>query len=225
MPTYEHLHPSRREVCGTSSSSPSTHLPTPRLWLNARSTDIHNYQEPSFYLDTFGLWDNYAELNNYTEGQTVDLMEYSVIQLDTSSGFINFTFPEPISYHPPFPEMLSAIGEGVYQLSMERNPNLIKLAAYAPGFQNRNDFVWTPNMISFTAEYNQTVLSTSYYQQKMFNAYRGTQSIPVYGELNPLYWAASIDNSTGVVYLKVINTGNNTIPLVRLSCGFGHWRC
>jgi alpha-N-arabinofuranosidase len=99
--------------------------------------------------------------------------------------------------------VIHALGEGVYQLAAERNPNLVTLTAYAPSLQNRNKYVWTPNMISFEAQYNQTVLTTSYWQQWLFSHYRGSHTVPVQGEINPLYWVGNIDNSTGVMYLKV----------------------
>ena len=128
-------------------------------------------------------------------------MEYSVFQLDNSNGYVDFTNPPEL--HPHYPRMTYAIGEAVYMLSAERNPNLVTLSAYAPGFENRNSFAWTPNMISFTAASNETVLSTSYWQQRLFSTFRGTQSVPIYGEINPLFYVATINNSTGSLYIKV----------------------
>ena len=88
-------------------------------------------------------------------------------------------------------------------------------------------------MITFTANPNETILSTSYYLQKTFNQYRGTETLPIEntkGGLNPLWWASSIDSNT--IYLKVsvpvrhcgfvdcranitkvINSGNTSVPL------------
>lgn len=61
-------------------------------------------------------------------------------------------------------------------------------------------------MIHYTANHDQTVLSASYWQQYLFGRYRGSHSLPVMnknGDFNPLFWAASIDNSTNTVYFKV----------------------
>jgi len=128
-------------------------------------------------------------------------MEYSVFQLDSSTGFVNFT--DPPELHPHYPRMTYALGESLYLLGAERNPNTVKLSAYAPGFENRNSYVWTPNMISFTAAANETVLSTSYWQQWLFSRFRGTHTIPIEGSINPLFFVATVDNSTGSVYIKV----------------------
>lgn len=67
-------------------------------------------------------------------------------------------------------------------------------------------FQWDPDMIHFTANQDETVLSASYWQQYLFGRYRGSHSLPVTnknGDFNPLFWAASIENSTNTVYFKV----------------------
>ena len=61
-------------------------------------------------------------------------------------------------------------------------------------------------MVTFTANPNETILSASYYSQRMLNMYRGTENLPVSntkGDFDPLYWVASIDTPSNAVYLKV----------------------
>lgn len=90
------------------------------------------------------------------------------------------------------------------------------MAGYAPSFGNLNSIDWNPNLISFTANYNETVLSTSYLLQRLFAHYHGTETLPVTnseGDFNPLYWSAAIDTNSNEVYFKVINGGNSSIPL------------
>lgn len=164
--------------------------------------DFHTYNTPSYFLENFGQWDNWEAHYNLTDVQLL-LGEYSVFQLDNIPQYVNYSYVNPSPLHPQYPEMIHALGEGVYQLSAERNPDTVKLSAYAPSLQNRNYYVWTPNMISFEAQANKTVLSTSYWQQWLFAHFRGTQTVPVEGPLNPLYWVGSVDNSTGALYLKV----------------------
>jgi alpha-N-arabinofuranosidase len=88
-----------------------------------------------------------------------------------------------------------AIAESVYLIGTDRNPNVPKITAYAPSFQNLNWLNWDPNLIAFTANYDQTVLSVSYYSQQMFAHHRGTETLPaatVGGSFNPLWWVATI---------------------------------
>ncbi|KAL0259617.1 hypothetical protein SLS55_005354 [Diplodia seriata] len=175
--------------------------------------DTHHYEEPSYFLGNFDFYDNWqTETDNEDVG--VLLGEFSVYQLDTPDGVVNFSNPADV--HVFYPRMISAIAEGVYALGGERNPKTVKLSSYAPSLQNRNWYNWTPNMISFEADPTKTVLSTSYWQQLLFAHYRGTETLPVtntQGDFNPLYWQSSIEEETGSVYLKVINAGNQTMPL------------
>jgi len=182
-------------------------LPPGSMW------DTHHYDEPHFFLDSFDTWDNWQESTNNIDN-TILIGEYSVFQIDTPDGVLNFS--DPTDVHVFYPELLSAISESVYLLGAERNPNTVKMTSYAPSLANLNWYNWTPNLITFTANPNETILSTSYYSQSLLNKYRGTETLPVEstkGGLNPLWWVATIDEAKDAVYLKVINSGNTTVPL------------
>lgn len=174
-------------------------LPPGTIW------DAHHYEEPSFYLNQFNYFDNWqSETGN--EDVNILVGEYSVFQIDTESGEVDFTGPPDI--HVAYPSLLSALAEGVYLLAAERNPNVVSLSCYAPSFQNFNWYNWTPNLVGFTANYDETVFSVSYYLQQLFATYRGKQTLPVKaskGHLNPLYWVATIDDTDdlGTAYFKV----------------------
>ena len=108
--------------------------------------------------------------------------------------------------HVFYPELLSAVAESVYLLAMERNPQTVTMSSYAPSLQNFNYDNWTPNLMAFSANPNDTVLSVSWYSQSLLARYRGTQTLPVSntaGDFNPLYWVATIDEPSKVIYLKV----------------------
>lgn len=169
-------------------------IPAGNMW------DWHTYQEPSWFLNNFDLWDNWQEATN-NSGVGVLLGEYSVIQIDTPSGVIDYSFPE--DSHVFYPRLVSAIAEGVYLLSGERNPNTVKMSSFAPSIQNLNFTNWTPDMIQFTALQSQTVKSASLWLQELFSRYHGTETLPTTGAINPLYWVASIDEDVNAIYLKV----------------------
>ncbi|RDW71039.1 hypothetical protein BP6252_07602 [Coleophoma cylindrospora] len=180
-------------------------IPAGAMW------DTHHYEEPNFFIERFDYWDNWQETTNNTD-VTVFIGEYSVLQVNTASGIVDFT--DPPDKHIFYPRLISALAEGVYLLGAERNPNVVKLSSYAPSLQNWNWYNWTPNLIAFDADPLHTVLSVSFYLQKLFNAYHGTESVEVTnaeGDFNPLYWGAAADE--GSVYLKVINIGNSSVPL------------
>jgi len=97
--------------------------------------DYHVYQEPSWFLDNFDMWDNWQEATNNSD-VTVLLGEYSCIQIDTPDQQVNYSFPA--NEHIYYPRLMSAIAESVYALSAERNPNVVKMSSYAPSLENRN---------------------------------------------------------------------------------------
>ena len=85
--------------------------------------DTHHYEEPQFFLSQFDYWDNFQEDTNNTN-VTIFIGEYSVFQRDTADDVVDFSFPPDI--HVFYPELISAIGEGVYLLAAERNPNIVR---------------------------------------------------------------------------------------------------
>jgi len=174
--------------------------------------DTHHYEEPEFFIRSFDFWDNWQESTGNLN-VTIEVGEYSVIQVETPSQQVNYSFPPDI--HIFYPRLVGALAEGVYLLGAERNPNTVKMTCYAPSLQNLNWYNWTPNLVAFDADPRDTILSVSYWLQRTFNAFRGTQTLTVEnteGDFGPLYWAASIEGE-GPVYLKVINIANVSVPL------------
>ncbi len=69
--------------------------------------------------------------------------------------------------------MRAALAEAAYMTGLERNGDIVKLAAYAPLFGNTVATHWAPDLIWFN---NHTVTcSTSYYVQQIFSKNAGTQ--------------------------------------------------
>ncbi|KIW13501.1 hypothetical protein PV08_08689 [Exophiala spinifera] len=182
-------------------------IPAGGMW------DTHHYEEPSYFIEHFDFFDNWQESTGNTD-VTVFIGEYSVFQVDTPDGAVNYSMP--LGKHIFYPTLMAAIGEGVYLLGAERNPNVVKMTSYAPSLVNLNWQNWTPDLVAFTANHDETVLSASYYSQQLLASYRGTQTLPVttnQGDYNPLWWVATATEGDERVYFKVINSGNSSVPL------------
>jgi alpha-N-arabinofuranosidase len=166
--------------------------------------DTHHYEQPHYFEDNFDFYDNWqAATGNHGVG--VLLGEFSVFEQNSPSGSVNWSNTRGPN-HMFNPQLVSALAEGVYALGAERNPNTVRLSSYAPSLQNLNWYNWTPNMIGFTADHDQTVLSASYWQQWLFARHRGTHTLPVRnsaGDFGPLWWASSINEEAKAVYVKV----------------------
>ncbi|KAL8718435.1 MAG: hypothetical protein Q9225_004434 [Loekoesia sp. 1 TL-2023] len=182
--------------------------------------DLHDYHEPSFFLSNrFNFFDNWQQDTNNTD-VTILVGEYSCLQVDEPTGIVNLTlsFADPAvdGLRFPGPSILSALAEAVYLIALERNPNLVKFSTFAPSLGNMNAFQWKPNLITFDADPEHTVRSVSYHLQKLFNSYRGTHTLQVsntQGDFNPMFWVATIDEVRNAVYLKMVNTLNQSVPL------------
>lgn len=87
---------------------------------------------------------------------------------------------------------------------MERNADRVWGWSYAPLLQNLNSYQWTPDLISFTADQTQTVLSTSYLVHKLFGGSPFTATLPATtaDDFGPAYWVAGEDNATSTYYVK-----------------------
>ncbi len=68
--------------------------------------------------------------------------------------------------------MLAALSEAAFITGMERNSDLVKMASYAPLFENRNDRTWPVNLIWI--DNTKVVGRTSYYVQKMVSENKPT---------------------------------------------------
>ncbi len=106
--------------------------------------DEHYYNEPEWFLKNANRYDSYDR-----EGTEVFLGEYAA-----KSNSLK-----------------AAVAEAAYMTALERNSDIVKMAAYAPLFGNTLSSQWKPDMIWFN---NSDVYgSVNYYVQKMFASNKG----------------------------------------------------
>ncbi|MFF4616207.1 alpha-L-arabinofuranosidase C-terminal domain-containing protein [Nonomuraea jabiensis] len=71
----------------------------------------------------------------------------------------------------------SALAEAAYMIGLERSPDVVRLASYAPLLARVGHTQWTPDLIYFTA--TEVLPSASYHVQRMFSGERGSRLHPV----------------------------------------------
>ncbi|SFS05277.1 alpha-L-arabinofuranosidase C-terminal domain-containing protein [Anaeromicropila populeti] len=115
----------------------------------ANLVDEHYYNEPEWFLQHVFRYDTYER-----ENTDVFLGEYAA-----KSNTLK-----------------AAVAEAAYMTGLERNSDVVKLAAYAPLFGNTLSSQWKPDMIWF----NQSSVfgSANYYVQKMFMNNVGDYIVP-----------------------------------------------
>lgn len=119
----------------------------------AGATDHHYYNEPSWFLQNTDYYDE----KNYS--RTVENMT------DTHyGGGIKVFVGE---YAARSNRLEAALAEAAYMTGLERNGDIVVMAAYAPLFGNLTATHWSPNLIWFNN--NLSTGSINYYMQKLFS--------------------------------------------------------
>jgi alpha-L-arabinofuranosidase len=159
--------------------------------------DPHWYVAPDFFFDNTKIFDNQPRGDH-----KVYVGEYACNQ-QVGGG-----------------NMLAALSEAAFIIGMERNSDLVKMASYAPLFENRNDRTWPVNLIWI--DNMKVVGRSSYYVQKMMAENKPSYNIKT--ELtqwqgNPGEITHNAENSLrqfaiggyneikGEIIIKVVNAG------------------
>lgn len=127
----------------------------------AGATDHHYYNSPEWFLENADYYDE----DNYKRS--------SAEMTDTLyGGAIKVFLGEYASWSNT---LKSALAEGAYMTGLERNGDIVEMAAYAPLFGNLTAYHWAPNLIWFNN--HQSTGSINYYMQKLFSTNAGTSLI------------------------------------------------
>ena len=121
-------------------------------------TDHHYYNDPSWFLENADYYDE----DNYKRA-TADMLTTGY------GGSINVFLGE---YAARSNRLEAALAEAAYMTGLERNGDIVKMAAYAPLFGNLTATHWSPNLIWFNNHLSTG--SISYYMQKLFSTNAGT---------------------------------------------------
>lgn len=125
----------------------------------AGATDQHYYNQPEWFLRNADYYDE----DNYVRDP--------LFMTDTIyGGGINVFLGE---YAAKSNTLKAALAEAAYMTGLERNGDIVKMAAYAPLFGNLTATHWSPDLIWFNNHL--CTGSISYYMQKIFSINQGTQ--------------------------------------------------
>lgn len=106
---------------------------------------------------------------------------------------------------------ISTLAEAAYSTGLERNSDMVVMAAYAPLFCKKGFSKWGSNLIWF--DNRGLWRTTNYYYMSLFASNIGNKAIgisPVYkttdqSEDTKVYTSPTLDTKTGTIYLKVVN--------------------
>jgi len=123
--------------------------------------DEHYYSTPEFFMQQAHRYDTYDRT-----GPKIFVGEYAVTR-NTGKG-----------------NLRGAIGEAAFMTGMERNSDVVAMAAYAPLFCNANHKRWPVNLINFDS--TRWFGIPSYYVQKLFSEHRGDVTLPTTVEVGTI---------------------------------------
>ncbi len=124
----------------------------------AGATDQHYYNEPQWFLENTDYYDEENYKRN-TEEMTDTIY----------GGAIKVFLGE---YAAKSNTLRSALAEAAYMTGLERNGDIVRMAAYAPLFGNLTATHWSPDLIWFNN--HQVTGSINYYVQKIFSLNQGS---------------------------------------------------
>ena len=124
----------------------------------------------------------------------------------------------------PTPNFGAALGDAAWMTGMERNSDVVVMAAYAPLLVNVNPggLQWETDLIGYDAM--KSYGSPSYYAQVMFNQYLGTEILKgdLSGASARCFYSATVNPDTGTLYLKLVNASSSPQPLTLALQGAEH---
>ena len=124
----------------------------------AGATDQHYYNDPVWFLKNVDYYDE----KNYSR-------DTSKMTATNYGGAIGVFLGE---YAARSNRLEAALAEAAYMTGLERNGDIVKMAAYAPLFGNLTATHWSPDLIWFNNHL--TTGSINYYVQKIFSTNAGT---------------------------------------------------
>lgn len=124
----------------------------------AGATDQHYYNDPEWFLKNADYYDE----DNYSRdvGGMTDTIYGGGLQV-----FLG-------EYAARSNTLRAALAEAAYMTGLERNGDIVRMAAYAPLFGNLTATHWSPDLIWFNN--HQVTGSISYYVQKLFANHTGS---------------------------------------------------
>ena len=114
--------------------------------------DEHYYMAPDWFLQNINRYDNYDR-----KGPKVFAGEYAAHNSKRKNN------------------LEVALAEAAYMTGLEKNSDVVVMAAYAPLLAKYNEFQWAPNLIWFNNE--QVVKTPSYHVQALFGHNKGDKVV------------------------------------------------
>ncbi|KAJ5555861.1 Glycoside hydrolase superfamily [Penicillium sp. DV-2018c] len=149
--------------------------------------DWHLYDEPDNMVKQWDMFDNMSP------DHPILLGEIAAIQ-PNNGGNINWDD----THFSMYPWWIGTVSEAVYLLGAERNADKIIGTTYAPFMMNVDSYQWSPTMLSFNSNPDDTARSTTWHLYRLFSHNHMTNTLPAKSSdgFGPLYYATGVNKET-----------------------------
>ncbi|KAJ5125069.1 uncharacterized protein N7515_008894 [Penicillium bovifimosum] len=149
--------------------------------------DYHLYDVPDNMVKQFNMFDNFRP------DQPILLGEIAATEPNNGVG-INWDDKNFSLY----PWWIGTVSEAVFLLGAERNADKIIGTTYAPFLMNLDSYQWSPTLLSFNSNPEETARSTSWHLYSLFNHNHMTNTLPATSsdDFGPLYYVTGVDKKT-----------------------------
>jgi alpha-N-arabinofuranosidase len=187
------------QLVNSTGYAPDPQFPYMDSALRQQKVDIideHYYQTIPWMLSNATKYDRYDR-----KGPKIFIGEYACMSEKVGSQLNKNT-------------LLTALAEACFMTGLERNADIVTMAAYAPLFAHVKDWQWTPNMIWF--DNASSYATPNYYVQQLFSLNKGTHVVNITEQDKSLtgqdsIWASAVvDENRKELVIKIINPSAQT---------------
>jgi alpha-N-arabinofuranosidase len=167
--------------------------------LQADILDEHYYSSPEWFLKNATRYDSYDR-----KGPKIFAGEYAAHSKGVGNGDNKNTWQ-------------CALAEAAFMTGLERNTDVVVMASYAPLLAHIDGWQWTPDLIWF--DNLRSYGTPNYYVQKLYANNKGSVVVPILkgstiiSGQDSVYASAVVDNATGELVVKLVNTSAVAIPV------------
>lgn len=164
-------------------------------WNNIRAKFADSLVDEHYYMDSLWFPEHVNRYDHYPRTTQVFLGEYAA--------------HEPVQGSRRPNNLRAALCEAAYLTGIERNSDVVRMAAYAPLLAREGEQDWTPDLIWFNE--TEVLLTPSYYVQQMFSATAGDWVINSTLDDGSLFHVVTRTDSA--LQIKLVNLSESDVPL------------
>lgn len=164
-------------------------------WNTIRTKYADSVVDEHYYMDSLWFPEHVNRYDSYPRTTKVFLGEYAA--------------HEPVQGSSRPNNLRAALCEAAYLTGIERNSDVVCMAAYAPLLAREGQADWTPDLIWFNS--TEVLLTPSYYVQQMFASTLGNWVVSSTLDEENLYHV--VTRTEDALQVKVVNLAENDVPL------------